>query len=342
VQLIPVSALAGDNVVEPSTAMPWYTGPTLLHYLETVPLHTRDEALEPLRFPVQLVLRPDANFRGFAGRVERGEVRPGDHVRALPSGKTTRVKTIVSFDGDMNAAAAPRSVTLELEDEIDLSRGDLLVRVDEPEPAPARAFRAMVVWMHEQPLEPGATFLAKFTTQRVRATVQAIRYRVDVTTAEHLPATQLHMNDIAEVEFTTSLPLYFDSYAQNRTTGSLILIDPLSNATVGAAMIVASVAEHVATKSADAAFVLCASTEQAAQTVEAMEARGERAVLLDDPDITEAALPSVARALQLAGVTAVLSRRDISATTLTALRNFLGTRLIENEEAAKAWLERNS
>ena len=172
VDVIPMSALVGDNVVEPSGHMGWYSGPTLLHYLETVPLATIDPRTEPLRFPVQLVVRPDASFRGFAGRVERGEVRPGMSVRALPSGRVTTVKSIVTFDGELKSATAPRSVTLELEDEIDLSRGEMLV-AETASPAASTRFRAMVVWMHETPLTPGATYLVKHTTRTVRGTIRA-------------------------------------------------------------------------------------------------------------------------------------------------------------------------
>jgi hypothetical protein len=196
---------------------------------------------EPLRFPVQLVQRPDAEFRGFAGRVERGEVVPGLRVKALPSGRTTRVKTIVTYDGDLKSARSPQSVTLELEDEIDLSRGEMLVAEGSPEPQSSTRFRAMVVWMHEETLAVGKSYLAKHTTRTVRATVRAIRYSVNVNTTEHQPADELTMNEIAEVEFETSLPLFFDAYAESRSMGSLILIDAISNATVGAAMIVGGV-----------------------------------------------------------------------------------------------------
>ena len=220
VAVVPVSALVGDNVVDKSEAMPWYKGPTLLEYLETVPLTVAEAANGPLRFPVQLVVRPNAEFRGFAGRVERGEVRPGLRVKALPSGRVTRVKSIVTYDGELKVASFPRSVTLELEDEIDLSRGEMLVAENEAAPEQSTAFRAMVVWMHEQPLVVGKTYLAKHTTRTVRATVRAIRYRVDIHSAEQLEATQLQMNDIAEVEFDTSLPLFFDAYAENREMGS--------------------------------------------------------------------------------------------------------------------------
>ena len=320
VEVIPMSALVGDNVVEPSTRMPWYTGPTLLDYLETVPLRL-SEVGGPLRFPVQLVVRPDANFRGFAGRVERGEVRRGMRVKALPSGRVTRVKSIVSYDGELASATSPRSVTLELEDEIDLSRGEMLVAETET-PQASTGFRAMVVWMHEQPLSVGDTYLAKHTTRTVRAAVRAIRYRVDIVSAEHATAEQLHMNDIAEVEFETSLPLFFDTYAENREMGALILIDAVSNATVGAAMIVAAV-ESSATEapSKTALFVLVRGGISAAQALQSkLVARGERAVIIDDDLIPEYALAGAVRALQLAGVTAISAREDLSAQTIEALR----------------------
>ena len=255
VQVIPVSALIGDNVVEHSANMPWYAGATLLEYLETVPLVLAEIAGQPLRFPVQLVVRPNAEFRGFAGRVERGEVRPGQRVRALPSGQVTTVKTIVTWDGDLKSASFPRSVTLELEDEIDLSRGEMLVAEGDVPPYAGTSFRAMVVWMHEEPLVAGRTYLAKHTTRTVRATVRAIRYRVDVNTAEHRDSSQLHINDIAEVEFDAALPLFFDAYTDNREMGAMILIDPISNATVGAAMIVAAIETPTAGTAASGAFL---------------------------------------------------------------------------------------
>jgi bifunctional enzyme CysN/CysC/sulfate adenylyltransferase subunit 1 len=321
VEVIPVSALAGDNVVEPSTAMPWYDGPTLLHYLETVPLTVAEAARGPLRFPVQLVVRPHGEFRGFAGRVERGEVRPGQPVRALPSGRVTRVKTIVTYDGELKAASFPRSVTLELEDEIDLSRGEMLVAESEAPPQQSTAFRAMVVWMHEQPLEAGRTYLAKHTTRTVRATVRAIRYRADILNTGHLEAAAVHMNDIAEVEFDTSLPLFFDAYAENREMGALILIDPVSNATVGAAMIAGPLEESVATAAGpSAAFIwLRGDLAGAVALREELSAQGRAAVLVDDALIPESALVAAVRALQLAGVTAISARAELSDATRNAL-----------------------
>ncbi len=250
VTIIPVSALEGENVVTPTTAMPWYHGPTLLEYLETVPLALAETA-GPMRFPVQLVLRPDANFRGFAGQVARGTLRSGDRVMALPSRRETTVRRIVSYDGDLAAASYPQAVTVELEDEIDLSRGEMLVPAGTEAllPSISNHFRAMVVWMHEDPLVPGRTYIAKHTTRTARATVRAIRYRVDVNTLERLPSQAVALNEIAEIEFETNLPLFFDSYRDCRPTGSLILIDALTNATVGAVMISGAL-ENVAQTSA--------------------------------------------------------------------------------------------
>ncbi|HTH53412.1 MAG TPA: sulfate adenylyltransferase subunit CysN [Edaphobacter sp.] len=308
VTVIPVSALEGDNVVAPSTAMPWYDGPTLLEFLETVPLATGGQD-GPLRFPVQLVQRPDANFRGFAGQVARGVLRAGDRVMALPSHRETKVRRIVTWDGDLTAAAYPQSVTVELEDEIDLSRGEMLVPAgEEALPQVTRRLHAMVVWMHEEPLVVGRTYLAKQTTRVVRATVKAIRYRVDVGSLDHVQADRLAMNEIAEVELETNLPLFFDPYAESRTTGSLILIDGLTNATVGAGMIVGAT-ESAEDEGSQAALVLVPGREALAERVrDALEARGNRAVVIDDALIPDDALVAVVRALSLAGVTAITSR----------------------------------
>jgi len=235
VQCIPISALEGDNVVERSARMRWYDGPTLLEHLETVPLPDSD-SLEGLRFPIQSVIRPDANFRGFAGRIASGAVRPGDSVVALPSGQKTRVHSIVTYDGDLSRAYAPMSVTLRLEEEIDLSRGDMLVSALDV-PRVARNFHATVVWLHANPLELGRTYLVKHTVRQTKIRATSIRHRVNINTLMQEQATQLRMNEIGSVEFEANVPLFFDPYASNRTTGSFILIDALSNATVGAGMI---------------------------------------------------------------------------------------------------------
>jgi sulfate adenylyltransferase large subunit len=235
VQCIPISALAGDNVVEQSARMAWYEGPTLLEHLETTPIN-KPSNTRGFRFPVQYVIRPDANFRGFAGQVAGGVIRPGDAVTALPSGLRSRVESIVTYDGSLAEAFSPMAVTLKLQDEIDLSRGDMLVALDSP-PYVSRRFAATMVWMHAQPLESGRTYLIKQTARQVPGKVTRIRHRVNINTLEPEAAERLDINDIAAVEIETNRPLFFDSYSENRTTGSFIVIDPLTNATLGAGMI---------------------------------------------------------------------------------------------------------
>ena len=232
---VPISALEGDNIVERSPKTSWYAGPTLLEHLEAVPLR-RSSELDALRFPVQTVIRPDATFRGFAGRIASGTIRPGDEVLALPSKQRSRVESIVTFDGNLESAGSGQSVVLKLTDEIDVSRGDLLVSPETP-PQVSHRFSGMVVWLHQTPLQLDGTFLAKHGGRYIKARAVKIRFRVNVNTLTEHPATELAMNEIASVEFETSHPLFFDAYEVNRTTGSLILIDPLSNATVGAVML---------------------------------------------------------------------------------------------------------
>jgi len=235
VRCIPVSALVGDNVVEHSRRTPWYSGPSLLEYLETVPLAAVLRT-NGFRFPVQYVVRPDASFRGFAGQVAGGVVRLGDVVTALPSGRQSRVASIVTYDGPLAEAFAPMSVTLKLEDEIDLGRGDMLVQQGSL-PHVSQRFQATVVWMHAQPLAAGRNYLIKQTSRLVRSRITKIIHRVDIRSLKPEPAEQLQINDIATVEIETSSPLFFDAYRRNRTTGSFIIIDSLTNATLGAGMI---------------------------------------------------------------------------------------------------------
>jgi sulfate adenylyltransferase large subunit len=233
---IPISARDGDNVVTRSPKTPWYAGPALLEYLEDVPV---DEGLDrlPARFPVQYVLRPNLDFRGYAGQIASGVFHAGDEVVALPARRASRISRIVTYDGDLNSANVPQSVTICLEDEIDISRGDLIVHTDAV-PHVARRFRANCVWMSVRPLEPGRGYLIKHTSHQVRGVVRAINYRVDVNTLDKVGAARLELNEIGEISLETHHPLYFDSYTTNRVTGAFIVIDPLSNETLGAGMIV--------------------------------------------------------------------------------------------------------
>ncbi len=236
VHFIPISALDGDNVVSRSERTPWYGGVTLLEYLETVPSNDLNDRA-PFRFPVQYVIRPTLDFRGFAGQIASGTIRAGDEIRVLPSGKTTRVREIAGFNGSVAEAFAPMSATLTLADEIDISRGDMIVRSGEPAPVAARSFDATVVWMNEAPLEPGRSYILKHTTRQVRATVRTVRCRIDVNTLDHEAARELKLNDIGVVTIDAPRPILFDPYHENRVTGAFILIDALSNATVAAGMI---------------------------------------------------------------------------------------------------------
>jgi sulfate adenylyltransferase subunit 1 len=243
---VPVSALEGDNVVRRSKRMPWFEGPALLEYLETLELGG-EAVWGPLRFPVQYVIRPDASFRGFAGQLVSGELRKGTRVVALPSLVQTRVKSIVAFEDEIGAARPGDSVTITLEDEIDLSRGNMLVGETDP-PSAGTAFHSTLIWMHGEPLDPHKIYVIKHTTRTVRGRINHIRYRVDVNTFEHTPATKLDLNEIAAVDVKTTLPLFVDPYRKNRTTGSFIVIDPLTNATVGAGIIdepILSSASHI-------------------------------------------------------------------------------------------------
>jgi adenylyl-sulfate kinase len=232
---IPISALKGENVVEKSRNMPWFDGASLLHYLETVHIAS-DRNLTEFRFPVQSVMRPNQDFRGYAGQVASGVVKPGDPIMVLPSGFTSRVKSIVTYDGELEQAFAPMSVTVCLEDEIDVSRGDMLVPPSHP-PRAARRLDARLVWMHDRKLEIGRNYLLKHTTQTVRAAVDTLRYRVNINTLEKEPASELGLNDIGAVVIETQKPVFCDPYRRNRATGSFILVDPMTNTTVAAGMI---------------------------------------------------------------------------------------------------------
>ena len=236
IRFVPMSALDGDNVVHPSDKTPWYDGGTLMHILEHVHIAS-DRNLIDFRFPVQYVNRPDLDFRGFAGTIASGTVRPGDEVMALPSRKTSRVKRIVTREGDLDQACAPLAPTVVLEDEIDVSRGDMLVHLNNV-PKVDQAFEAMVVWMAEEPMVPGKQYLVKHTTNRSNAVVSDLRYRIDVNTLHRdKDAQRLDLNEIGRVVVEVAKPLAYDPYTRNRGTGAFILIDKLTNKTVGAGMI---------------------------------------------------------------------------------------------------------
>ncbi len=233
---IPVSALKGDNVVDRSERMPWYDGQSLLRKLETV-YTGGDRNLIDFRFPVQLVQRPSHDFRGYAGQIQSGVVRVGDPVMVLPSGKTSTVTRIVTMDGDLDQAFAPQSVTLCLADEIDIDRGDMLAHPGNL-PQVRRDLEAMVVWMSEEPMRPGRTYVIKHTTRSVRGRVTQLRYRIDPNTLHRQDAADLKLNEIGRVDLQAFRPLLVDPYARNRATGAFILIDPMTNRTVGAGMII--------------------------------------------------------------------------------------------------------
>jgi len=318
VQCVPVSALAGDKVVDCGPNMPWYSGPTLLEHLETVPIQPAS-SITAIRVPVQYVIRPDAAFRGFAGQVSGGTVRSGDAVMALPSRQTTRVQSIVTFDGELDAAMLSQAVTLKLEDEIDISRGDMLVSPDAP-PTVSSHFSAMVVWLNELPLQLGRTYLLKHTTRQVKAAVTRIHYRVDVNTLSHESTQELSMNGIASVELETSSPLFFDSYVLSRLTGNFILVDPLSNATVGAGMIQKDLSPHVVEAGVNATAVPNANLREV--TLQERIARnGHRPAILLIPDSVAAAAE---RGLFESGFqTIVLRENEVSSDVLAFLLSSL-------------------
>jgi len=322
VQVIPISALAGDNVVVRSANMPWYSGPSLLEHLETVPLADSRATAAPLRFPVQLVLRPDANFRGYAGQVASGTLRTGSQVVALPSMRQTRIQSIVTYDGNLDAAAAPIAVAVQLEDEIDLSRGEMLVSPDEL-PHISSRFAAKIVWLHEEPLRAGAHYLAKHTTRTVRATVTRVRFRIDIHALEEIPADSLALNEIGLVEFEANRPLFFDSYQRNRAMGHLILIDPLTNATVGAAMLEPLEEEETVLRPLPLLLHLPDQASLAREFVEALRSSGRAVVDLDDAHVVSVAISSVVRAAQMANAIAVTAMSALPAGDLAEIRTFL-------------------
>jgi sulfate adenylyltransferase subunit 1 len=237
---IPLSALMGDMLVDRGDNLDWYQGTTLMNLLENIVIDY-DVNTTDFRYPVQWVCRPQTDeyhdFRGFMGRIEAGEISVGDQITILPSGRTSKVKEIVTYDGKLQRAYAPQSVTLTLEDEIDISRGDMFVRTSANPPKVEKEFEAMLCWLSETPLDKNRKYLVKHTTRTARCLFSSIDYRVDVNTLEQHSTATLNMNDIARVAMKVQQPLVFDSYTIDRATGSFIVIDEATNNTVAAGMI---------------------------------------------------------------------------------------------------------
>lgn len=236
VNFIPLSALKGENVVEPTTLMPWYHGPSMLEFLESVHISS-DRNFDDMRFPVQYVLRPDLDFRGFSAKIASGTVRKGEEIMVLPSRKTSKIKEIITYDGNLDEAFPPQSVTITLEDEIDISRGDMLVYPDNL-PRVERHFESMLVWMDEKPMDPSVNFFLKHANNTTRMRLDKIQYKIDVNTLQKSNVDHFELNEIGRVVITTNKAIFFDPYKKNRSTGSFILIDPMTNNTVAVGMII--------------------------------------------------------------------------------------------------------
>jgi bifunctional enzyme CysN/CysC len=298
VQFIPISALKGDNVVDKSAAMPWYQGPPLLSHLESVHIAS-DRNLTELRFPVQYVLRPNLDFRGLAGTIASGILRKGQEVLILPSGRRSRVASIVTFEGELEEAFAPMAVAVTLQDQIDVSRGDMLVAPENP-PHVSNQIEAMVVWMADDaPFVAGKTYWIKQTTRLATCEIAAFRHGVNVNTLEHRPISQLAMNEIGQVSLSLNQPLAWDAYTANAATGAFVLIDRLTNNTVGAGMILAAERDghgdhwnqEPATKLATAAVSLVSPAERQARL-------GQTAVTILLTGLTGSGKASIAFALE--------------------------------------------
>ncbi|WP_271274280.1 sulfate adenylyltransferase subunit CysN [Aliamphritea hakodatensis] len=236
VSFIPMSALAGDNITEPSSNMPWYHGTTLMGYLETVQIDDEHMQKSPFRMAVQWVNRPNLDFRGFSGQIASGIIKPGDKIRTLPSGKASKIDKISTYNGDLEQAVAGQSVTLTLEDEIDISRGDVITSASEPASI-GKQFETTIIWMHEDALLPGRAYLLQTGTKTVTATITDIKYQVNINTMEHLAAKRLELNAIGECNISLDQDIAFDPYKENKDTGNFILIDRMTNNTVGAGLI---------------------------------------------------------------------------------------------------------
>lgn len=243
ITFIPMSALDGDNVVNPSAHMPWFSGLPLMEALNSIEI-ANDRNFSDARFPVQYVNRPNLDFRGFCGTVASGIFRKGDQVTALPSGKSSKIKAIVTYDGELEQAFSPMAVTLTLEDEIDISRGDMIVGQEQAPATVSDKFKATIVWMAENALAPGKQYVIKLATRSVSGSISVIHHRIDVNTLEHHDAIELRLNEIGSCTVSVNAPVVFDAYLTHKGTGSFIIIDRLTNGTVGAGMITGGTEEE--------------------------------------------------------------------------------------------------
>jgi bifunctional enzyme CysN/CysC len=296
---MPISALHGDNLVDASERMPWYDGSTLMNFLEMVYIGS-DRNLQDFRLPVQMVIRPNLDFRGFSGTIASGIIRAGDEVKVLPSGMTSRVKTIETFDGTLEEAFAPQAITLTLEDEIDCSRGDMIVRPGNV-PQQQKQLNTMVVWMSEDPMVPGKQYLFKQTTRMVTGMISTLRYQVDVNTLHRINAPTLGLNEIGRCDISLNEPIYFDSYRRNRATGSFIMIDRITNTTVAAGMIIDRSSGSQQADLWDELDAEQGSLQDSTSTVESVEREarfGQKAVTLLLTGLTGAGKTSLAYALE--------------------------------------------
>lgn len=308
IHFIPMSALDGDNVVNSSDHMPWFTGKPMMDLLNTIEI-ADDHNIADARFPVQYVNRPNLDFRGFCGTVASGVFCKGDAITVLPSGKTSRIKSIVTYDGEPEQAFAPMSVTLTLTDEIDISRGDLIVGRQQVIPTITDKFNATIVWMTEQPMTPGRQYLIKLASRNVSGSISMIQHRIDVNTLEHHDADELKLNEIGRCTVTVNAPVVFDPYNSNKTTGSFIVIDRLTNITVGAGMICGDAgedswtevsAEERANRYAQTAAIIALNGNSAKQLAYCLERKlfdnGHAATVLEHPN------EELARAIKNAGL----------------------------------------
>lgn len=279
IHFIPMSALDGDNVVNPSENMPWYTGKPMMELLNSIEIAS-DHNFDDARFPVQYVNRPNLDFRGFCGTVASGVFHKGDAITAMPSGKTSTIKSIVTYDGELEQAFASMAVTLTLTDEIDVSRGDIIVGSQQSAPTVADRFKATIVWMTEKPMTPGRQYLIKLATRNVSGSISMIHHRIDVNTLEHHDANELKLNEFGLCTVAVNAPVVFDPYKLNKTTGSFIVIDRLTNITVGAGMISGDAseedwspvsAEERATRYSQIASVIALNGSDAAQAAYHLE-----------------------------------------------------------------------